>query len=697
MIPRGVKYAHLALLVFSALLAFLVLRAVDEESILGASVMIEVTDSENATDSSQVVGAVESFAKARGVNIGHEVADLDDPDNSRHLYLAVGDPESPSASWLADGYPGFSRDFRTDVHPLGEISHLDPRGYYVVFGQPQVADELLGEFEGLGFSGQVIPVPTLSRSIGFFGQGAVLWCFLIVVIAAVMVIGSSVVLNAKSYGVLRLQGKSFVQILGRDVAQLGVFWVRMVVVVAAAVLACLFLYNGLDRLGWFGLVAVGLLAVLTVPALAAHVLALALTYRTRIVYAIKGEVSATLAMVGAYGIRVPAALLALAIVVSAVTTGQDVAAQQASRDAYAKIGNATSLLLYGNPADPGQEEELNRTVGPWLRQHQSQGDIVLSVRSDMTEFTPVGESVPERDVLIVNNTYLDEQSVLDPSGQRLRGVSGAETKAQVLVPESLSGKADQFTKGITDWLKFQAEFSGVKLDATQIETLSTRSDQSVFTYGSGMDPDWQTEALVLDPIIVVVPGSSGVFDNQQYVAYTTQAGVIFKNPEDVRAAVSTDDIGQYLIAMQPVAQRAADGYQDLIREFRLDLFNVAIALAVLLITATSVGLIYRRKNAQALFVKYISGWTFAKAYGRLLALEGGLALVGWIVWDTWTKISALRALEAEGMPPPPGGAVPLDGWAPAVMLTIVLLSLVIIITVLAVSYGRSIGQRAVEE
>lgn len=698
MTPRGAKFAHVALLAFSALLAFLIVRAMDEEAILGAPARILVQNFDDAANSARVVEEVELFADAHDVNVGHEVADLKDPGNRRHLYLAVGDPGAPSGSWLDDGYPGFSRDFSTEVHPLSKMGGSDPRGFYLIFGPPQAAEELLAEFEKLGLRGEVYPEPSLLDSVAFFGQGGVLWCFLVVAVAAVMVIGSSVVLNAKAYGVLRLQGKSFAQILGRDMAQLGVFWVQAAAVVAAGVVACLAAYNGLDRLGRFGLIAAGLLALLTVPALAAHVLALALTYRTRIAQAIKGEVSASLAMVGAYAIRIPAALLALAIVVSAVTAGQDVAARQASRDAYAEIGDASTVWLTSDPADRRVEEEFDATVGSWIRRSESRGEVVLAVLSDMSEYTPMGERAPERDVLIVNNTYLAERSVLGESGSRLHGVRDPKTKAQVLVPESLSGDANRFVSPLTHWLKSQAELAGVKLDAAQVETLATKSGQSVFTYGSGMETGQPAEALVRDPIIVVVPGNSGIFDDAQYAAYATQAGVIFKDPGDVRAAMSGDP-GRYILAASPVAQHAADEYQDLVREFRLDLFNVVAALAVLLISAVSVGLIYRRKNAQALFVKYISGWTFFGAYRPLLALEGALALalVGWTAWNTWDAIGDLRAFEAAGVPPPPGSAVPLGGWAPAVMLAIAVLGAAVVITVLAASYGRFVGQRAVEE
>ncbi|MGI9050563.1 MAG: bacteriocin-associated integral membrane family protein [Rubrobacteraceae bacterium] len=700
MIPRGVRFAHVALLVFSAFLAFLVLRAVDEELILGASATIEVDQSNNAVSSPQVVSAIESFADAHDVNVGHVAADLNDPDNLRHLYLAVGDPKTPSASWLADGYPSFSRGLRTEVHPLGEIDHMDPRGSYVVFGPPQAARELLAQLKGLGLSGQVVPRPSLAESIQYFGSGGVLWCFLVVAVAAVMVIGSSVVLNAKAYGVLRLQGKSFARILGRDMAQLAAFWVRAAVVVVAVAVACLAAYNGLDQLGLFGLIAAGLLVAFAVPALAAHVLALSLTYRTRIAHAIKGEVSATLAMVGAYAIRIPAALLALAVVVSAVTTGQDVAARQASREAYAKVGDASSVLLWSNPSNPGEEMKTVKTVGPWIRQHESRGGVILAAHSKLMDIAPASVRVPDCDVLIVNNTYLAEQSILDPSGHRLRGVSDSRTKAQVLIPESLSGDAGRFTDPIAGWLKFQAKVAGGKLDAARgVETVATKSGQSVFTYGSGMYTGQPAEAFVRDPIIVVVPGSSGILGNAEYVAYATQNAVIFKDPGDVRTAMSTD-VGRYVIAMSPVAQHAADEYQNLIREFRLALFNTALALTVLLISAISVSLIYRRKNAQGLFVKYISGWTFVKAYRSLLALEGALALalVGWTMWNTWSSISTIQTLKAEGIPPPPDVAVPLGGWEPVAMLALVVLGVMaVVLTALTGSYRRSVGQRGVEE
>lgn len=689
----------MALLVFSVLLAFLVLRTMDEQFVLGESARVEVTGSDNTVDSTQVVSKVQSFADAHDVNVGHQVADLDDPGNRQHLYLAVGNPDARSASWLAGGYPNFSRDLRTDVHPLDEISDLDPRGTYIVFGPPGAANELLARLKSLGFSGQAVQSTSLLEGVTFFVQGAVLWCFLVVALAAVVVVGSGVLLNAKAYGVLRLQGKSFAQILGRDMVQLGVFWVLAVAVVAAGTLVCLTIYNGLNQPGRFGLIAVGFLTVLTLAAFGAHVLALGLTYRTNILPAIKGEVSATPAMVSAYGLRIPAALLAFAIVLSAFATGQNVVERQASRDAYAKIGNATSALLYGNLADRSQTAEMDKTVGQWIKRSQRQGEAIVALHySKLSDFAPGGARAPERDVLVVNNTYLAEQPILSPSGNRLRGVSDPKTKAQVLIPESLAGNADEFTAPIVEWLKFQAEVADRKLDAAQVQTLATRSNQSAFTYGSGMEIDQQTEALVHDPIIVVVPGSSGIFSNQQYTAYATQAGVIFKDPGYVRAAMSTD-VGDYLVAMSPVAQHAAEEYQDLIGEFRLDVFNVIAALAVLFITAISVSFIYSRKNAQALFVKYISGWKFTQAYRPLLALEVGLALalVGGVAGYTWNTIRNIRALETEGIPPPPGVTLPLGGWAPIVMLTITILGVVAVFAVLAVSHRRLVEQRAIEE
>lgn len=102
MLHRGMKFFHAAVLAFSAVLAFLFVRELDEDWVLGHSAVVWVNDSDGSARSEQVVRAIESFAAQRGVTVAREVPDLMDPSQRRHLYLATGGRGSDTGSWLTD-------------------------------------------------------------------------------------------------------------------------------------------------------------------------------------------------------------------------------------------------------------------------------------------------------------------------------------------------------------------------------------------------------------------------------------------------------------------------------------------------------------------------------------------------------------------------------------------------------------------
>lgn len=703
MLPRGVKFAHAAVLLFAALLAFLSLRALDEGVTIGASYGILVEDfGGGAASSARAIEEVESLADELDVNVAYEDRDLlQGPGSRRRLYLAIGDPDDPSGSWLKRGYPEFSRSLTTEVHPMRELRGLDPRGTYLVFGPQDSARELLATFERLGYRVTLFSQPSLLDPNAYFGQKGELESLLIMIVAVVMTVGAGVVLNAKTYGVLRLQGRSFAQILGRDMVLIAAFWVRAAALVAALVAAALFVYNGLSRPAYFGLFFAVFLAALALPTLVAHALALAITYRTRITDTIKGETSGTLAMLATYSVRIVAALLTLAVAISALTSAREVVAQQASREAFAKIGDASVPVLTGDPADREAEKRYDRKIGAWIHDAESRGEVIIAIRPDVESMTPPGEPTLERDILIVNDEYLAGQTVLDASGRRLAGPREAGTKAQILVPGSLPrAEKDRLASSVAGWLKSEADLYGAELNDREIETLSTKPGQRIFTYGSRLPfgaNDELADAMLSDPVIVVVPKDSDILDGG-YPSYATQGGVIFKDPQYIKRAMSTG-VGEFLIGAEPVARRAATEYWTTLREFRITLFNTTAALAVLLISAASAALIYRRKNAQSLFVKYINGWPFAKAHLSLLILEAtlALALIGWVLKTTVSRLLTERELaaqyRAEGIPPPPTEAVPLAQWQPAVMLAVVVAGFLTTILVLALSQGV----KAIEE
>ncbi|MET9695308.1 hypothetical protein ABZY31_00020 [Streptomyces sp. NPDC006529] len=280
MLHRGIKFIYAAVFAFSAVVAFLFVRGLDEDWVLGHSAVVWVLDSDDSVSGSQVARDVASFASDHRLSVAREVPDLKDPDGRRHLYLASGDPGSEAASWLGEGYPSFGRDYRTEVHPLAEIGQRDPRGFYYVFGPAGSDDALVARFKSLGLRASAHHPLSVGELTPFYADGVLVRSFLVVALAAVTMTGASVLLNAKAYGVLRLQGRSFTDILLRDLRQLASFAAIAAGAVAGAVLVLLGLYNGCAWLGLFASVTLGIAGLLVLLILATHAAVLALTFRT---------------------------------------------------------------------------------------------------------------------------------------------------------------------------------------------------------------------------------------------------------------------------------------------------------------------------------------------------------------------------------------------------------------------------------
>lgn len=669
MLHRSIKLAYVAIALFSAAVGILVLQNSDEDIVAGPSTILRIDESDEVAGGPQVTAMLESFAREQGVNIGRQVDDLERPESLRHLYLAVGDPYAESAAWLRDGYPGFSPAISTEMRPLGEISTRDPRGYYLLFGPQQAADDLLPRFAELGLRGSQQPYLTPSRAIELFGHGALLLAVAAVAAAAVAIVASGVILSSTAYGVRRLHGHSFGRILAEDMWATGRYLLGVVAVVGAAVAVFLVLYNGLNQFGRYSLIAVGFLVFFTALAASAHLSALALVHRTGILDSVKGRVPAGPVISSSYAIRVPALLLTLAAATAVLAGGSRAIDQRAEFATWSATGDAATVLLNGSLT--GREEEMTGTVGEWIRRSSDAGEVILTEREppDAVFLPDSGVSVTE--LLIVNTTYLREQPLLDPAGRPVVGPDPGTDAVQVLVPERYRADSDRIGVSVDEWIGFQVrDRAGA---APEVAIVPLRSGQSPFAYDTATYLDRPTRPV--DPVVIAIPDGSDVLADEQYAAYATQGGVVFRDGGQVVSELAQDEeLATYVLAVSPVAQKAATEYRDVVRDLRLRVFNLAAAAAVLVITAVGVALVYGRRNADALFVKYVSGWSFVRAYGPLLAVELALSLllVGWAAWA--------------GPPESPGGTPVTDavgsGWEPVVAgaigvasLTFVVLSL----------------------
>lgn len=661
MLHRGIKFIYAAVFAFSAVVAFLFVRGLDEDWVLGHSSVVWVLDADDSASGSQVARDVASFAAERRLSVAREVPDLKDPDGRRHLYLASGDPGSDAASWLSEGYPSFGRDYQTQVHPLADIGQRDPRGFYYVFGPEGSDDALVAQFKSLGLRASAHHPLSVAELTPFYADGVLAWSLLVVALAAVTMTGASVLLNAKAYGVLRLQGKSFTDILLRDLRQLATFAAIAAAAVAGGVLLLLGLYNRYAWLGLFASVTLGIAGILILLILATHAAVLALTFRTDVLRALKGELPARAASLSAYLVRIPALLLALSIATSAALAGQDVLARQDSREIYAKVGDTAAIRLNGSLGGDDEIKQMQKRVGRWLRQSDAAGKLIIAGRRELHDIAP-GSGLPQGEMLIVNETFLTEQSLVDPTGHRyaptpLDGKSPNNHAVRLIVPESLNQYSSTIAAQIPGIL---SPADPERIHQSQVQTFPAKIGQRVFGYNPGDQAHTaarnikEDRSLVDDAVLVVVPNGSAYLTDNAYTSFATQGGVVFPDPADIQAGIETNKLQNDVIAIRPVGQNAALQMRDAVNDFRLYLFNLAVAVVVLVITGVGVSIVYSRKNAQAIFVKHISGWRFAASHRSVLAVEGILAilLAGWVPFQVWQQNQDLEEFKAMGMPAP---------------------------------------------
>ncbi|POX63320.1 hypothetical protein C3492_11700 [Streptomyces sp. Ru62] len=652
MLHRSIKFVHAAVLAFSAVLSFLFLRDLDGRWVMGHTAVVWVTDTKGETTGAHVTRVMAEFARSHGATVARETPDLKEPYSRRHLYLAPGGPHS---DWLRDGYPAFDRDYRTDVHPVAELGNRDPRGYYYVFGSDRDVAELVRTFTGLGFEAAPYRPYSLGQLTPAYSDSALLRSFFVVTLAVVTMTGAGVMLSAKGYGVQRLQGRSFGQILLRDLRQLATFWAAAFGGVTALALLLLGLYNGLAWIGLFALIALGVAAVLGLVSLAVHAITLQLTSQTALLRALKGELPARTAAMSTYLVRIPALLLAVSIAGDVVMAGQNIASREASIETYRKIGDTTAIALNGSTASEGAFEVLDEKVGGWLRKADGDGQVIIAGHRRLRHLGDLA-GLPDRDLLIVNESYLAAQPVLDAAGRRVPATTADGTRVRLLVPADLDRYTGRLAASVPELLNPSRPEA---VPAERVTALRARDGQRLFTYNprgrlqAMTNPD-ADESFVTDPVVIVFPDGSPSLSNRGYVAYASQQSLVFKNPDDVTDGIAEHRLETYVTGMSPVGQNAALKLRDLVADFRLQLFNLAVAVVVLLITGVGVCIVHSRKNAQTIFARYISGWRFTATHRALLGVEGLLAvlLAVWVPFQVWWQNQELEEYRRTGLKPP---------------------------------------------
>lgn len=472
-------------------------------------------------------------------------------------------------------------------------------------------------------------------------------------------------MNAKSYGIQRLQGQSFSQILGRDLRQLATHCTVTTISVSATTIALLYLYNRLNQFATFAWLALSFTGTYVIAAISAHIATLALVHRDAVINAVKGEVTATWAMVGSYLLRIAAIALVFSVGNSAMVSGLVLKEDRQKNRTWAEIGNAYYLRISGAVQDDQNGETIDNAIGQWIRDADSRDEVSIAWRHRPDSGI---SGTGGRDVLVVNNKYLVNQQIYDVTGTLVR--SSDEPTIRVLVPQRYAQDQTRLSIGISEWAKSQARRAHHgEPPAVRLE--QTRNYQSVLSYARSFSDG---EATLTDPIIVVVTGASGVIPNDEYTSIASRGELLIEDPDRAMRELASAGVDTYVLGMSPFAQEAADKYRKVQREFALQVFNLAATVAVLLITAVALSIVYSRRNSQVLFVKYVLGWGFLRTHRWILSSEVGLALA-FSAWTWYSTTAAINSYKLPGAPPPPPGVLPLEDWEPALASGVAVLSL----------------------
>ncbi|WP_017570443.1 hypothetical protein [Nocardiopsis halotolerans] len=680
---RTIAFAHTAFLLLAALLTTLLL-ATWEMSLPTArhSASVRIVDDDGTSDSARIARTVEEVASERGVAIGFTTPDVNHPESLWHMYLAVGDPGSRHADWLTDGYPSFGHTLELRVHPMDEFAGPSTRGHYLVFGDPANARVLTEALAEHGLSPSV--GATEARLWHSFLGGPLFNVLAVALLVGVTAISAGILLGSGDYAVQRLHGRSYGRILLGDLVRVARLWCVALPCVTAATLAFLGLYNGWNQLDLFCLVALAFVGIFTAAALVTHAAVLGVVHMTAVLPALGGRLPERTTQAGAYLVRVPVLLLVLSVLGSVVHLAQTTREQGAALEAFARTGQTSHVALSGGV---GSDDfaAVDSLLGPWLREADRAGRVVIAELQAPGSLVPIGSRRPGFDVLVVNDTYLAEQEVVSPSGERYGPDS--EGRVRVLLPGAHASHEAAIARTMPDWLRLQ---SGGEEVGADVEILPSADGQSLFTYGSN-DPLGTTEIpFARDPVVVALPNGA-VLSDGGYVTYMTHESVLFPDPGVVEEARESDPrMARYVKAVQPIVDKAAAAHASQLTLLRVEAFNLVAATAVLLLTGIAACVIHVRARAQTIFARHIGGWTFLATHRRFLAAEAAVSLgfVGWAAWDSLTTLRALR--DPRVMLPPE--LVPTTGLEPLYAVAIAATGLALTTGALAFFHRRIVRE-----
>ncbi|KON74693.1 bacteriocin-associated integral membrane family protein [Cellulosimicrobium cellulans] len=628
MLPRLVRLAYVLGVILPTVLALQLFLVFDGTEGAGAQfqVVAQSIAADGRVSTADLAPVLQETATSTGADVGRIVVDVSDPTHRKHLYAVVGREGGEVAQRLADGYRHFDPRTEEEYRPFVEVGDVDPRGYYLVWGDRADAEAVVAAMGQVGLTAELAPFT--GSVVDFLTDPAVLLdpvigtAAAVSVLALMVMVGGGVVMSAQGYGVQRLQGRSFGVAVARDLAEVGRLLLVTLCAVAVVGGVALWFYNGGARSGELVLmVAVAVALVLGVIVLT-HLAAAGLAFRVPILAAVKGQFSAGWALVGILGVRVVGVLLAASVAFATVQAALQVSDRSAAQERWSSDPDAVYVQISGQMG--GDDPEVEARYAAMAHAAVDSGDAVLvdDVTQDVAAVDPA-TGAPQRGgdaapcpVLLVSDSYLARQQVLDQGGSPVTAVAG--DAVTVLAPPACQAFAREDVPSVVTGT---SDTSGT----VSIVHREIAAGQDQFTYGTVRKV--RDAALLHDAVLVVVPPGVDVLSDAFFGAYLTQGNVVFDDAETAGRYVTEHEVGTIVNGIWSARDYAAAQYAEVVSNLRISLLSLLVAVVVLVVTAVSVSAVHVRRSAQLVYVRYITGWPQWYSHRLVLTLELVLAAV----------------------------------------------------------------------
>ena len=642
LVPRIVRAGVAGVVVTMVLLAFTVYRATDLFVPYQSDRLVTVGELPAGMSDQDLFSLFGASASAHVININKTTVDPSDPTGSRTVYRFSGAPDGQAL--YEHSYPAFATEMHTRVRDAADLTTQDARGIYAVAGDPRSIDSLIEDLRS-----QNVVVSTEHVDGAYIAKVAFMDGALVSVALGV----GLCLLLCFAFGAARLRyieaiktlhgfgpGRTFVG----QIAQTSAWYLLCGAVALTVSILALYAYNGwsqlLDFLAFASMVLfAGLIATAVVEAA---------VYCFTAMHAVPDVIAGHRPIaVKAAAAGLTQALATAMILLSA--SGLFVTSSNAANNAVeaGQWADQSDLVAVRFGLDLN-DDGLDFTAGlfaPVIAETSKDGSLLLA-SSNPSATNSDGYDPDYGNRIVVNNSYLERQQIVDDSGHRIGSLTLERGEIAILVPGTLASLSSELEAEYRAWAEFNNSLPGAVPATISVRVEYIKSNQQMFNYVT----DANVSNTQLDPIIVVVDPSSRVLPDSYYTAAASRGELLFENPGTLQGLIDAHDLERTVTSIYSAGDVANSRAAEQWRTVVVSIGSLSFLIVILYFSSVLLAYAYTEVTRSSQLARSIHGYSQARIHGTPLvafaviqgSLAGGLVYFGVVSTAiTWFSVILL--------------------------------------------------------